>query len=174
VSLELEVSRNDNGAVTSFDLNVASIGTSLLAKEFPRDFVTEIRKRSHTSRRRWSSNTALSEYELGNIRYHIQGEFHPCKKADNCAAWASFDHTGHKQCFLNFDLVFICSDKEATIRELRSLYYDLEWECVKELSTHIYVAAADITIAFALSTFTTYVSLTEPIRYDATPVLSVL
>jgi hypothetical protein len=155
-------------------MNVASIRTSLLARESPKDFVTKIRNRSHTSRRRWSSDTALSEYELGEIRYHIQGELHPCKKADNCATWASVDHTGHKQCFLNFDLVFVCSDKEATIRELRSLYYDLEWKYVKDLSTHIYVVAADITLAFALSTSMTYVSLTEPTRYDAMPVLSVL
>lgn len=47
---------------------------------------------------------------------------------NNRGAWASFDHTGHKKCFYNFDLIFIVSDKETTVRELRSLGYDLEKE----------------------------------------------
>lgn len=135
--MELEVRRNETGAITSFDINVASICTSLLASESPRDFVTTVRNRSLTRHGRQHSNTALTESILGKIRYQIQGELHPCLDQNNRNIRGSYDHAGHNKCFVHKDLIFIFSDKEAMVHELRSLGYDLEKEYVVDLRKFI-------------------------------------
>lgn len=134
VSMELEVRRDDAGELTSIDLYVASICTSLLASESPRNFVATVRNRSHTRYGYQHSNTALSEPVLGDIRYQIQGELHPCLDEHSCNVRGSKDHAGHKLCFMNKDLIFVFSDKEATVRELKSLGCDVEREYVINLT----------------------------------------
>jgi hypothetical protein len=137
ISMDLDVCRNVTGARNSVDIDVASFDTNLLAIESPKDFLTTVRDRSHTRHRRWVRKTAFSKKDIGNIRYYIQGELHPCIGANDYCDWASFDHTGHKKCFLNYDLIFVFSDKEATIRELNSLGYSLEREYVIKLTSLI-------------------------------------
>jgi hypothetical protein len=70
--------------------------------------------------------------------------------------------------------MYIFSDKEATVRELKSLGCDLEKEYVQNLENFMYVADADVPLAFGLSTSSTCAISTQPIRHDATPVHLVL
>ena len=126
MSMELEVCRNSNGTIAFVDVKVASFHAHLLASESPKDFVATVQNRSYTRHDGWVSisETVLPENVLGYIRYRIQGELHPCIDEHNRVvrvARGHQDHAAHKQCFLNEYLIFIFSDKEATVRELRSL-----------------------------------------------------
>jgi hypothetical protein len=74
--------------------------------------------------------------------------------------WGVHEHDDHAKCFCANPLIFIFSNKEAAMRDLRSLGCDLEKEYVQRPPRVIYAAAADNFLAFALVISTIYASST--------------
>ena len=161
MSMELKVHRDAAGAITNIDLDVARFSAHHLAQEAPGDFVASIRKRSRTLRYRKGSNLAMSEEELGLVRYHIQSIFHPCSGKHNEVAWAVHDHGGHQQCFWNNGLIFIFSDRKAMVRELRQLGCEPEEEYA-EYFTKRGPRSLTVFLVFPLMISMTCASSTEP------------
>lgn len=136
VSMDIEISRNADGAITSIALDIARFSTSRLANKPPKEFTAVIQNESYIKHYRKSSksnNAAMSEEDLGHVRYHIQSMIHPCTTRDGDIAWGVHDHTGHKKCFLRNRYMFIFPNKQTTVRDLQSLGYDPTREYVNSL-----------------------------------------
>lgn len=164
--MEVAVRRNAAGAITSVDVVVARFCMLYLANVPPKDFVTTIQSTNNTKHYSRGGKTAMSEEELGYVRYHIQSMVHPCTSLNNNIVWGVHEHAGHLKCFSPTPLIFILSDKEAAMRDLRSLGCDIEKEYVQRLARVIQAAVADNLLAFAVAISMIFASSTQPIWPD--------
>ena len=166
--MELVVHRDRSGAIALVEMVVARFCTSLLARVPPNDFHMAIWYGARVKRYRRGGWAAMSEEELGHVRYDIQSMIHPCVSMNGDLAWGNHDHAGHASCFSSNPLIFIFSNKDAAMRDLRSLGCDLEKEYVQCPSRAIEAAAADDFLASGLATSMTYVSSTSLTCTDVT------
>jgi hypothetical protein len=76
-------------------------------------------------------NGAMSEQELGHIRYFLQLLLEPwCIDKDGVELREPLGHIGHKQCKPRNSFIFILPDKRTVLRNFRALGCDLEKQYV--------------------------------------------
>ena len=176
LSMDIELCRNSDGAITSITMDVARFSTIGLARKSPKGFMTAIQDGSHIKHYRKGSNAAMSEEDLGLVRYHIQSMTYPCTTKNDDMAWGVHDNVGHKWCFRRHRNIFIFPDKHTAVRDLQSLGYDplAVREYVRNLSRATCLTIADNALAFARVISVTYVSSTKSSWREVMPTVAVL
>ena len=160
--MDLVIRRDTAGAITSVDAVVARFCTFHLARAPPKDFDDAVQSRAHVNCYKKGSTAAMSEEELGYVRYRIQSMIHPCERENGDLIWGAHEHYGHRKCFCPDQLIFIFSNAERAMRDLRSLGCDLEKEYVRFLLRVTETAATDNALAFGFAISMTCVSSTQP------------
>jgi hypothetical protein len=129
--MELVIRRDAAGSITSVDVVVARFSTFHLADVPPKDFVATVQSQANVKHYDRGGTAPLPEEELGYVRYHIQSMIHPCENTGSDIFWGTHEHASHSKCFCPNPLIFVFSNKETAMRDLRSLGCDIEKEYVR-------------------------------------------